>query len=127
MNTVLLQSRLRFAQKLIYHILMDLGSTILKELPSAQRNQTSIAFPSKHFCLVTKCNRKSMWSRIAEKPCGFLEPQGIKKVSRGRKEGGQISAELTTVCLWAVVTKYHKPHGLKQQKFTLFQFWRLET
>lgn len=82
-NTVLLQSRLRFAQKLIYHILKELGSSTLKGLDKtrqpAQRNKTSTAFFSKHFCLAPKCDKKSTWRRMAANLCGFPEPWGIKK------------------------------------------------
>ena len=83
MNTVLLHSRLRFAQKLIYHILKELGSSTLKELDKirqpARRNQMSTAFFSKHFCLAPKCDKKSTWRRMAASLCEFPGPWGIKK------------------------------------------------
>ena len=110
-NTVLLQSKLRFA-----HITSRRNWR--KTRRTAWRSQMSTALLSKHFCLAPKCDKKRVWWTMAVSLCGFPEPQGMEKVSRGWWKVGR---ELIAVCLKhhgaqgglknafiSSVTKYHK-------------------
>lgn len=80
MNAVLLQSRLRLAPKLIHHILVALGSTILKELVAGNHpGESRRPLPSFLSSLAPKCDRESTGDS--------LHPGASGKSPEGEGEG----------------------------------------
>lgn len=89
MNTVLLQSRLIFAQKLKHHILKELE----KNEAGSLEKPMSTAFLCKHFCLAPKCDKKSAQCRLAASLRGLPGPWA----GRRSLEGGRSGADLCSV------------------------------